>query len=89
MFPVEVVLRCTPTALVFPRLSDGRKSVLTPMDLDEALGEMAPNVLLTETQASERHLDALLEVVRSTSVFRLETGDDFDQIVAQLKALVA
>ena len=86
--PTSFLVSCKPTALVFPSVSGRAMSTITPLDKDEALHELAPNVLLTDSQASQRHLDALAELVRGTQTFRLETGRDFDEVGRRLKALV-
>ena len=88
VFPVSFLDSCKPRVLVFPSVSGAAVSTITPLDKDEALHELAPNVLLTDSQASQRHLDALAELVRSTRTFRLETGRDFDEVGRLLKALV-
>ena len=37
---------------------------------------LAPNVLLTEVRSSQKHLDALGQLVKATACYRLETGRD-------------
>ena len=88
VFPASFPDSCKPRVLVFPSVSGRSTSTITPLDKDEALHELAPNVLLTDSAASQRHLDALAELVRDTKTFRLETGRDFDEVGRQLKALM-
>lgn len=71
------VLQCEPAVLVFPQVSGCATSVLRCMDRGEALLKLAPDVLLTEPHASQRHLDALAALVKKCDCYRLETGRDF------------
>lgn len=84
----EPVLACVPGALLFPRVAGVGSSRLTPMDPGEALVELAPNVLLTDRDATQSHLDALADLVRSVPCYRLETGRDVADLPAKLGTLV-
>lgn len=55
-----------------------------PMERDEALRELVPNVMLTDTKVSQAHLDILTVLVTSTRTLRLETG----RVLTGLKELV-
>jgi hypothetical protein len=83
----EVVWECEPALLVFPRVAGVLQSELTPMEKDEALLELAPNVLLTDPGSSQAHFDALAELVERSECWRLETGTDLDEAVRRLEAL--
>lgn len=83
----EVVWECEPALLVFPRVAGVRESRLTPMEKDEALLELAPNVLLTDPGSSQAHFDALGELVERSECWRLETGTDLDEAVRKLVGL--
>jgi hypothetical protein len=83
----EVVWECDPGLLVFPRVAGVRESRLAPMPKDEALLELAPNVLLTDPASSQAHFDALAELVERSDCWRLETGTDLDEAVRLLEAL--
>jgi hypothetical protein len=80
---------CRPTALVFPCVAHQSLSTVTPLDRDEALLELAPNVLLTETRATQAHLDVLAALVRQCACFRLDTGTDLDALPAMLRPLIS
>src|SRR5262249_42100296 len=58
-FGSRCVPECVPRALVFPRISGRDESVLSEIGEAEALLELVPNVLLTEQESSQAHLDAL------------------------------
>ena len=60
--------------LVFPRVAGRQESALARSAPDEALLELARNVLLTEPRSSQGHLDALAELVAASDCCRLETG---------------
>lgn len=78
---------CEPRALVFPRVGAGSASRLETLVPAEALLELAPNVLLTERESSQAHLDALGQLVRSVPSYRLSTARDFDRVAALIAAL--
>jgi hypothetical protein len=85
----EVVWECAPGALVFPRVSGREESRLSPMSRDEALLELAPNVLLTEPRSSQTHLDALAALAAASDCYRLETGRDLPAVARLLRSLLA
>ena len=87
-FNAEIAWDCEPVALVFPRVGRGGRSLIEPMDRGEALLELAPNILLTEATSSQAHLDALGGLVASCDCYRLETGSDFADLAARLRAML-
>jgi hypothetical protein len=76
-------------ALVFAAPSAAPRSAITEVGLGEALRELAPNVLLTESGSAQRHLDAIGALARASACYRLRTGRDFDRLADVLPALVA
>lgn len=86
-FAAEIVSECRAEALVLPRIANRDKSRLAPVDPDEVLLELAPNVLLTEPVSSQRHFDALGALARTVPCYRLETGRDLDAAVDCLREL--
>ena len=82
------VAACVPAGVVFPRVAHVERSSLEPMPSHEALLELAPNVLLTESRACQEHLDALARLTAETPCYRLATGNDFDALPALLGALL-
>ena len=74
VYQADFIAACQPELLLFPRVSGQNTSVVTPIGKDEALRDLVPNVMLTDTDASQAHLDILSDLVRSTRTFRLETG---------------
>jgi hypothetical protein len=86
-YGAEVVWECEPALLVFPRVSGVAASELAPMPREEALLELAPNVLLTEPGSSQAHLDALAELVERSECWRLATGTDLEAAVRLLESL--
>jgi hypothetical protein len=85
----DLVAACRPGVLVFPQVATAAASTLKPMGRDEALLELASNVLLTESRASQAHLDALAELVRQSDCYRLETGQNLEALAVQLAHLVS
>jgi hypothetical protein len=87
-FGADIAWHCEPKLLVFPRVAASGRSVLSPMDRSEALFELLPNILLTESDSSQQHLDALGQLVASSACYRLETGTDFGALAARLETLL-
>jgi hypothetical protein len=69
-------------------VSGTHDSVLTPFDKGAALLELAPNVLLTDPESSQAHLNALNRLVQDCACYRLDTGRCLTTAVAQLLELV-
>ena len=89
VYPTRLVGECAPALLVFPRVAGAPSSRLRPMDPGEALLELLPNVLLTEPDSSQAHLDALGELVEASACYRLDTGTDLQDAVDRLLELAA
>jgi hypothetical protein len=85
VYGAEIIWECAPGLLVFPRVSGRLESALTPISPDEALLELAPNVLLTDFASSQAHLDALAGLAAMSDCCRLETGTDLDAAVRLLR----
>ncbi len=75
-FGVLPVPACRPYALIMPRISGERRSVLTAVSASHALRELLPNILLTQSAATQAHLDVLAELVREVPCYSLATGTD-------------
>jgi hypothetical protein len=86
-YGAPIVWQSRPRILVFPRVARAARSNLIPLDPGEALLELVPNILLTEPASSQRHLDALSDLVARAVCYRLETGTDFDDLADRLKRL--
>lgn len=87
-FGARIAWECEPAVLVFPRVSGRPRSELREIDAGEALFELAPNVLLTQPEASQAHLDALAELARASRCWRLETGTDLGEAADLLRGLL-
>jgi hypothetical protein len=77
VYGVTPVWECPPVALVFPQIAPVSRSVLTPISPDEALLQLLCNVVRTDTDASQAHLNALGVLVQQCACLRLQTGRDF------------
>jgi hypothetical protein len=62
--------------------------VLKPIDPEQALLELANNILLTDARSSQAHFDVLAGLIRQCDCYRLETGRDFDTLPGQLRELL-
>lgn len=89
VYKTKVAAEARPRAIVLPRISGRRESVVTQIDADEAFHEIVPNVLLTEESACRGHLGVLAELVKLVNCYRLDTGQDFDRIPTLLRALLS
>ena len=78
-----------PSVVLFPRITTRSSSTATPIDAAEALQELAPNVLLTDNVASQRHLSALGGFVARCPCYRLESARDFGQLAGTVAELAA
>jgi hypothetical protein len=86
--PNGLELRSIPRWLLFPEIDPlAEASVLEAMEPAEAVAELAPNVLLTSTTETQRHLDALARLAASTTSHRLRVGRDLAATCALLDEL--
>lgn len=88
VYRVELIPEARPGAIVLPQISANERSCLRPIGADEALFELASNVLLTEGRSCQSHLNILTDLARQTPCYRLETGRDFDRIPDLLHELL-
>ncbi|MGA3345978.1 MAG: hypothetical protein ABSC76_14030 [Terracidiphilus sp.] len=79
-FSSRLAWNAQPKAIVFPQIGKAFESKLTPITSDEAFLELAPNVLLTEAESTRAQFEVLAQLVKSTPLYRLRTGRDFDRI---------
>jgi hypothetical protein len=84
----RTVLECRPELVLFPAVSGAVESTVEPLGAEEALLELAPNVLLTEPSAAQAHLDALGDLVRQARCYRLATGSAVDRLPDVVSALL-
>ena len=83
-----VIEAADPAILLFPRIvMAAERSSLEPLDRDQALLELAPNVLLTDSPSSQRHLEILGRLAGKSSCYRLSVARDFDEVVRLVEAL--
>jgi hypothetical protein len=75
--------------LIFPSVSGKATSAIRPLSPQEALFELAPNVLLTDITRSQQHLDALAGLVSQCACYHLDTGRDLDEAVEVVREAVA
>ena len=61
-------------ALVLPTIVTGRAERLREPDAADLLATLAPNVLLTDPATSQRHFEALAELVDTVPAYRLDYG---------------
>jgi hypothetical protein len=87
-YRVNTIDSCTPGFLIFPKIAYTATSILKPMGTDEALLELIPNILLTESHSSQAHLNALTGLVKQCRCYRLETGTDFGDLPQRFQTLV-
>lgn len=77
-----------PAVLLFPEVAPSGTTALEQVGPEEAVLELAPNVLLTEPVSSQAHLDALAELVEGSRTYRIRVGTDWDVLAALVRELV-
>jgi hypothetical protein len=82
------VSECRPELVLFPAVSGREDSAAEPLGPEEALLELAPNVLLTDAPAAQAHLDVLGDLVRQARCYRLATGWALDRVPALVRRLL-
>jgi hypothetical protein len=85
---VALTWSCDPHVVLFPRVTGAARTTIEPLSTADALFELAPNVLLTEPASSQEHLDAIGDLLRCTPTHQLLLGDDLDEVVHAVDALV-
>jgi len=89
VYGTRIISESCPKAIILPRISGKQDGVLTEIASDEALLEIVANVFLTQSRACQAHLDALADVVKQATCYRLDTGRDFDRIPAIFRELLS
>lgn len=77
---------CQPGVLVFPTKTPAEHSVLLPMPKEEALLQLLCNVVRTEVDSSQAHLNALATLVQESDCYRLKTARDFAALPQLLRS---
>ena len=89
MYGSPISWAARPQTLIFPRVAGRPRSTIRRISPEEALLELAPNVLLTDSVASQQHLDALAGIATQCACFRLDTGRELDDAVAVVRSAAA
>jgi hypothetical protein len=85
---LSVARPSAPRVLLFPTPVRSAQSRVLPITNDSALLELLPNVILTDRESCEAHVDVLEELVRTSDCYRLETGHDLVALPALVRKLV-
>jgi hypothetical protein len=80
---------CVPRAIVFPSVIDEARSWIAPLDPGEALLRLAPDVLLTEPQATQSHLEVFGELLDQVDCFEYGSGPDLEHADALVRSALA
>ncbi len=89
VYGVSPLAECTPVALVFPHVVEVPRPELQALAPSDALLELMPNLLLTDPQATQTHLDILADLVRTIPCFTLRPGSDLDAAAACVAELIS
>ncbi len=89
LFNISTTDRCRPAALVFPRVEEGPSPLLEALSPAEVLVELMPNVLATEPEATQAHLDILGKLARTVRGYALRPGLDVDAAAASVASLIS
>lgn len=85
LYGVAPQWECQPAMLVFPQQAPVPQSVLMPMSKEEAFLQLLCNVVRTDVDASQAHLNALSTLVQQCHCFRLRAGRDFEALPGLLR----
>lgn len=88
IYDVALARPCAPAALVLAGTRVPGPSRLEAVGADEALLELAPNVLLTDAAAAQAHLEALAELTRACPCYRLQAGPRMEELPGLFAPLV-
>ena len=88
LYGVAPEWECDPAVLLFPKTAPADESVLSDMSKDEALLQLLCNVVRTDADASQAHLNALAMLVQQCDCYRLQTGRDFEALPGLLRPLL-
>lgn len=88
IYQVKPCWKCVPEVVVFPHPAKTAQSHLVPVPKEEALGQLACNVLRTDPGSAQAHFDRLAALVERCRCYRLNTGQDFDRQPGLLRALL-
>jgi hypothetical protein len=88
-YAAPIAWNVRPRTLIFPSVCGTATSALRSMSPEEALFELAPNVLLTDAAGAQQHLDALAGIVSQCTCYRLDTGRDLNDAVAVVRGAMA
>jgi hypothetical protein len=88
VYGTKAIAEAHPKVIILPRISGKQTSTITPIESDEALHEIVPNMLLTEQRACQGHLGVFADLVKQTACYRLDTGHDFDRIPTLFRELL-
>lgn len=88
VLPIRMAATCIPRALVIPEIVTNRPSRLTPLDPQEALLRLVPDVLLTQPAATQAHLAAIAALLGQVTCHRLESGPELEHSAELVAALL-
>ena len=88
LFGMPALSSCTPCALVFPEVARDEPSDIAPLDPQEALVRLVPDVLLTEPAATQAHLGAIAALLQQVRCYVLRSGSNLERAVALVRALL-
>jgi hypothetical protein len=75
-FGCTLIDRARPAALVWPIVVTSAHSSLREADPRSVLATLAPNILLTDSARSQRHLDTLATLADTVPAYQLNVGSD-------------
>jgi hypothetical protein len=88
LFGAPVLTACVPEVLVFPQVRRGQPSRIAPLDPQEALLRLVPDVLLTEPAATQAHLAAIAAMLGQVRCYAVDSGVDLERAAELVHELV-
>jgi hypothetical protein len=80
---------CVPRVIVFPRVVGEAPSWIAPLHSSEALLRLAPDVLLTEPQATQSHLTVFGELLDQVCCYEYGSGRDVEHAGELVRSMLA
>jgi hypothetical protein len=87
LFGAQALRACQPRALVFLSVASEAPSAIDPLDAGDALLRLVPDVLLTDSAATQAHLEAIASLLGQVRCYTLRSGADLERAAALAQAV--
>jgi hypothetical protein len=88
LFGREPLASCDPRVIVFPEVAPDLPSAVAAIDRGDALVRLAPDVLLTHTEATKAHVAAIGELLGQVRCYAVRSGYDLERAAELTRELI-